>query len=479
MVRSILKWSAPVVGLFVAVGVAKAAPPGEDPRGPSDPGVRPPEALTAFGEPVAYPDPLRGDDNVTCRAWWDNGAYDGRNGLNSQVLFANEHQVMFEALVADDFVLQFGKCYWIETIEVCMAVFGVDVPEVELRMWDDCSGEPSTEAFGPFVDPWVIDEGEVVGWPGFTKYRFVFKTELFEYGYRRLWISPVGQGQGLYYWLTANEGVIQGVQGKYRATQNGVPKWTDVDALGPNFGICSDFNFRLCGKCCWLLKDNSDYDNEGLPQSALTMGTIFGVRVVDNFQVPPGKDIEVCRIEAWMATNCDPRRAFMEIYNNSCDTPVGNPIVLSEPEYERVWIGDDAAVVQGLPVYRFWFTCPFVVLQGGNDYWLSMAVLGYGTPHEKALWLYKRKSGCSTINITEGQFKSPFFTAFRSFTPVSHPGLAGEPRDFAFRLYSSELEDPIAVRFPNEPVDLYELIIGEQGLDPTFGDPRYGAQWGR
>lgn len=476
MIRSMLKWSAPVLGLLAVVAAAHARPNPNDPRDPGS-SPRPPQALTNFGEAQPIPEPLRVDDGMTaCRAWWDNGSYDGRNGLNSQVLFANEHQVMFEALVADDFLLKFGQCYWIESIEVCMAVFGVDEPVVELRVWDDCNGEPSTPAFDTFVDPWVINEGEVPGWPGFTKYRFVFKTELFEYGYRRLWISPVGQGQGLYYWLTANQGVIQGVQGKYRSAQNGVPKWTDVDALGQNFGICSDFNFRVCGKCCWLLKDNSDFDTVGLPQSALTMGTIFGVRVVDNFQVPPGKDIEVCRIEAWMATNCDPKRAFMEIYNNSCDTPIGNPIVLAHPDYERLWIADSPMTIQGMPVYRFSFTCPPVILQGGYDYWLSMAALGLGTPHEKAIWLYKRKNGCSTINITEGQFKSPFFTMFRSFTPVSHPGLAGEPRDFAFRFYGAELDVPMPIRFPNEPVDLRELILGSTNGGARTGELLHGVQ---
>ncbi|HBS28282.1 MAG TPA: hypothetical protein DEB06_02260 [Phycisphaerales bacterium] len=426
-----------------------------DPR--SDP--RPPQALAQFGAPVETVEEERGGPQTPCRAWWDNGKSDGRNGLNSQVLYAGARgeQIMFESLVADDFFLQFGRCYWIDSIEVVMGVFGVSTPNVTLRVFEDCNGRPGIPVFDPLINPEMINEGPVPGWPGFTRYRFVFNTDLFEYGYRRLWISPVGMGTGLYYWLTANNGVIQGAQAQYRSAQMGAPNWKDVDQLGSNFGICSDFSFRICGKCCWLLKDNADYDTTGLPQATLAMGTVFGTRVVDNFQVPPGDDLVICRVEAWMATNCDPKRAFMEIYNDHCDAPTGYPLVLASPDYEIVRVRGNVLIVQGLPVYRFSFTCPPITLTAGQTYWLSMAALGVGTPFEKALWLFKKKSECH-INISEGQFKSPFFAAFKSFTPVSHPGLAGEPRDFAFRLYGSEGEPDFWTRFPYGPVDLEALI---------------------
>ncbi|HBS29129.1 MAG TPA: hypothetical protein DEB06_06680 [Phycisphaerales bacterium] len=386
------------------------------------------------------------DVPAECRAWWDNGLPDFVSGLNSQELVVPH--ASFQALVADDFFLKFGKCYWIESIELDMAIFGVVDPVVALRIYDDCNGRPAALAWPEFTNPAVTNLGQLGGaLAGFTHYRFRFSIDLFEYGYRRLWVNPVGIGKGLYYWLTSNNGVVQGVQGQYQAAAFGFPSWTDVDQTGTNFGICTDFNFRVCGKCCWLLKDNSDFDTSGLSSIAFANGIIFGSRAVDNFQVPPGKDIEVCRIEAWMATNCDVTRAFMEIYNNDCDSPVKPAsITLTGADVMPLYsvppsegIPGIPLTFDGLPVYKFSFTCPGVVLQGGQNYWLAMATIGVGTPFERATWLFKRKSECH-INITQGQYKNIFLAGFQDFTQVEHPGLAGEPRDFAFRLYAAEPE---------------------------------------
>jgi len=363
--------------------------------------------------------------------FWNNGGV-GDNGLQSQVVDG------FSALVADDFLVKHGQSCWIDHFEVCFAVFGADIPEFSLSIHDDCNGKPGELVRGPFIGVGT-NEGPIPEWPGFSKYRVRFDAALFEAGYRRLWLVPRGLGKGLYYWLTANSPIVQGVQGQYRSAAYGVPDWTDTDDLGPNFEECTDFNFRVCGKCCWLLQDNGDFDSSGLPSLALAGGAVFGSRSVDNFQVPPGEDVEVCRIEAWLATNCDPARAFFEIYKNDCDSPVKPAaITVTGLHAERALDGSQQPLtVGGLPVYRLTATCPGVRLSGGRDYWLAIGAVGVGTPHERAVWLFKRKDGCH-INIIEGQFKNAFQSGFQSFTPVSHPGLAGEPRDFAFRLFVAE-----------------------------------------
>lgn len=399
----------------------------------------PPVSLKAFGPGAPVSIAAASEELGECRVWWDNGNYDGVNGLNSQELMSEHGD--FSALVADDFFLKFGRCYYIESIEVDMAVFGVEVPEVVLRLYNDCNGKPSTQKGDDFIEPVVTNLGDLAGWPGFTHYRFRFVTELFEYGYQRLWLSPIGQGKGLYYWLTSGNGVVQGVQGQYKSPAYGFTDWTDVDSIGddcPDSACavpCTDFNFRLCGKCCWLIKDNTPHDLAGLSSIAFSNGIVFGARAVDNFQIPPGKDVEVCKIEGWLATNCDKSRVFMEIYNNDCDSPVKPAaITITGLKYEAT-----GELFNGIPVYRFYTVCPGVILQGGQNYWLALASIGIGTPHERSHWLYKAKSECH-INITEGQYKNIFLTGFQNFTPVSHPGLAGEPRDFAFRFYTAEPE---------------------------------------
>ncbi len=436
---SLSKCLTSVVGTTVVAAAAFAG--ANDARNPNFP----PMSLSDFGprnQDVQIVDQAAsGPIETECRVWWDNGSYDGVNALNSQEVY-NNGNLIYSAVVADDFFLKFGKCYVIESIEVEVAAFGIPqgIPTVNLRVFDDCNGKPAGPAapFQEYTLPQFTDLGPVAGWPGFNRYRLRWEINLFEYGYRRLWIAPVGQGQGLYYWLTANNGTIQGVQGQYKAPQNGFPNWTDTDDITQDcpsndcWDHCTDFAFRICGKCCWLLKDQSQYDLAGLSSIAFANNVIFGTRAVDNFQIPPGDPLEICRVEAWMATNCG--EAFMEIYENLCDSPTGSPIVLDKPDREAL----PGVFFDGLQVYRYSFTCPGTILAGGRNYWLSMAALGVGTPHERAIWLFRVKSECH-ICITEGQWRS-FFLGFPEFTPVSNPGLAGEPRDFAFRLYVAQPE---------------------------------------
>lgn len=384
-----------------------------------------------------------------CNPWWENGGYDGLNGLNSQELGG------FEALVADDFFLQYGKCYFIDKVILDMAWFPANgaLPLVKLRFYDDCNGKPAGQIWDELTASIEDVAGGVPNWPGAKLLRCTFVVDRFENGYRRVWLSPRGIGGGLYYWLTSGNGVIQGVQGQYRSAAYGFPDWTDVEPTecASCLPYCSDFNFTLCGKKCWLLKDNSNYDLVGLTGIAFANGLVFGHRAVDNFQVPPNKgSLEICRIEAWMATNCDTKRAFMEIYGNLCDTPTGPPIIIRDLKVEQLYENGSPVLLQpgNIPVYKFSTILPGVILPGGQNYWLAMAALGVGTPHERAIWLFKAKSACH-INITEGQWRSDFF-GFPDWTPVSHPDLAGEPRDFAFRIHVSEPKVPESTPPGNE-----------------------------
>ncbi len=412
-------------------------------------GALPPMALSDFG---ADRDIQIAEQNSSpeieyeCRVWWANGRYDGVNGLSSQELY-NNGNLIYSAIVADDFFLKFGQCYVIQAIEVEVAAAFIPAggPNVHLRIYEDCNGKPGAPAAGfeEYSDLQYVNLGAIPGWPNFNRYHIRWEVNLFEYGYRRLWIAPVGQGQGLYYWLTSGAGTVQGAQGQYKAPQNGFPDWTDTDDITQDcptndcWDHCTDFAFRICGKCCWLLKDNSQYDLAGLSSIAFANNVIFGTRAVDDFQIPPGAPLEICRIEAWMATNCG--EAFMEIYDNLCDSPNGLPIALTKPDRETL----TGVFYDGLQVYRYSFTCPGTILSAGRNYWLSMAALGIGSPHERAIWLFRRKDfgqGCH-ICITEGQWRS-LFLGFPEFTPVSNPALAGEPRDFAFRLYVAQPEFP-------------------------------------
>lgn len=394
---------------------------GKPPAAPAAPVTHPPMTLNEIGRaPVAGGEvmPVAFD-----HAWWDNGAPDFRNAQNSQTLGA------FNARVADDFFLKAGNFYYWDKIQLVMAVSaGID-PVVALELYSDCNGKPDS-LITTYTNPIVTPLGPSTTWPGFNLFGFSFENiARFETGYTRYWLSPYGIGQGYYYWITSGNGVVQGVQGQYRSAAYGYPDWTDLDSICC-FPICSDYNFRIIGDVCCLLKDNSDFDLSGLGSLQNPNVIIYSSRSADNFQIPPGECcVEVCRIEAWLATNCNPHHAFGEIYTNNCDAPdallhtLNNPVVINT-----------GLTIAGLPVYRFVFDNPGICLAPGQNYWFSMVALGTGNINERAIFLFKRNVGCH-INITEGQHRN-MFLGFTNFTPVSNPSLAGTPRDFAFRIYT-------------------------------------------
>lgn len=394
---------------------------------------------------------------LECTPIWSNGEVDGISGLASQQTLAE---------TADDLVLEDGGFYQIDQIELVMAVLPNGPVSAQLRIFDDCNGKPAAQlASYPATD--VTSLGTNPNFPGLTFYRFVFgDLGIFEPGGKRLWISPQGPATGLYFWLTSGSGLVQGVQGQYRSPAYGYPNWTDVDALCSTcFGFCTDFNFRVCGKVCWLIHDSGDFSKDGFVSRGFPGLPIYLSNSFDNFQIPPGENASLCRLETWIATNCNPNRIYVELYDNDCDSPSGLPVKLdvNTPGWqppEQVFDDGQPCLVQGLPVYKIVFECPGVELREGRNYWLTVALHWFGSPHERAFWLFGPEGGCGQqmnqstlgggaeyrVDITEGRFRSDFL-GLPDFTPISEilnddsqaVGVGGsneeDQRDFAFRLW--------------------------------------------
>ncbi|MBL0926783.1 MAG: hypothetical protein IBJ11_03910 [Phycisphaerales bacterium] len=387
--------------------------------------------------------------------WWNNGSPDNRLAVQSQDLAS----INFSARVADDYFLEFGKWHYTDSIEVVMGfqanVSQTITPTFKLEMYDDCSGKPNNLLY-TFTDdqtsptaPKVVATalGPSSAFPGLTLYRVQFKNlNLFETGYQRRWISPVGVGQGVYFWISSNNGVIQGVQGQAK-TNSGDPKyrdWTNIADFCCG-GLCTDFNFRISGKICFLLKDNSAYALDGLSSIDFPNLSLASARSVDNFQIPPLEPLEICRIDAWGASNCGD--VFLEIWTNVCNTPgqviatLRNPIV--KPTGERVSTGLNPPN-DTMPVNCYTWILPGVTLAPGQNYWLSLVGNAPNTLFSnRSIFLFKQLGPCS-INITEGQYRNAFF-GFPNFTPVSNSGLAGVARDFAFRVYTNRVTTELSM----------------------------------
>ncbi len=391
---------------------------------------------------------------------WDNGECDVNDagsindaaaGLQSQVWPGAEGEpAIFESYSADDFFIKNGEWWSFEKISVVMAVstnVTMENLDVSLLMWSDCDGCPDVQEYSfPMSEATFIGagSGEIFGDTNF--YEICFDPEvspdyygntcpLFLTGDTRYWISPIGGSNGVYYWVTANNEKIQGSQGKFRSPQLGYPNWIDNDDIDSPKIDCQDMCFKVYARRCCLLRDQGEYDLAGLSSLDFPSSSLFSSRSVDQFQVPPGADQTICRLEAYLATNCLLENTFAEIWNNDCDMPSGTPQRL---DVDKVY--DTGDVFDGMPVYCFVWSNPDVTLREGDNYWLSIVAQGQGVAGERGIFLFKAQDLPCDIYIREGKYKNKFF-GYDDFTPVSDPGLAGVPREFAFRMWTHEVAE--------------------------------------
>ena len=249
--------------------------------------------------------------------WWDNGAPDGLGALQSQTLGT------FNSRVADDYVLSSGRWHMVTGFKVCMFVsLDVATPTAALEIYTDCNGKPGT-IVKTLTDPTYELIATNSPFQGFGLYEFTFRTGQFDLadanGASRIWLAPYGTGTGTYFWASAGNGHVQGVQGQFLAPAFGYPVWTDVAKIVCCFTSCSDFCFKVIGDVCYTIRDQGDYDLAGLPSIQYPNIDLDGARAADNFQIAAAEGIvAVCRAEGYLATNCDPKRVFAEIYADQC-----------------------------------------------------------------------------------------------------------------------------------------------------------------
>jgi len=389
------------------------------------------------------PETANSFDDRSVSTWWDNGPCDDVTALQSQSITVNN--VTKWQLVADDYMLKAGLYYYYDSISFDFYVnSGTLIPNWRLDVYVDCNGKPAAldTTYTVFSS---TNQGPSAQYPGYTKWNVKFTgLNRFEAGHqsdcttsKRYWVSPVGLGSGLYFWRSANNGVIQGAVAMYKNNFVGdpayKPDWTEVFDVCCN-PHCTDFCFVINGHVCCLLADNSKYELTGLGSLQQNIIT-FGTRAADNFQVPPGGCcVDVCRIEAWIATNCAVEKSFLEIYDNDCNCPRANgdpPLyTLVNPEV----FATGATTTDGIPVYRLRWNDPGICLAPGRDYWLSAVARGSGQISDVAYFLFKDHNINCPILISEGKYKNCFLGP-TEFTKVSDPTVFGLQRDFAFRVY--------------------------------------------
>jgi hypothetical protein len=367
---------------------------------------------------------------------WNNGPLDNVTAHQAQQTEIG----FFQA--ADDFMVKAGFYKWVDSVTVCFYISAnIDgimfKPNMGLNIYDDCSGRPAN-LVAAITDPTKITSVLVGPSPyaGFNTWNVTFEVKQFFTGYGRWYVSPYGIANiqdGAYFWASANFGQIQGVQGQLK---NGAEPWMDVQTCDCP-GICTDFCFTIYGHLCCLAKNNVPFDPTGGAKSLQLKGaTIDTARAVDNFQIGPYNRVEVCRLEAWFATNCPLDKIFFEIYGNNCNMP-STKILTYDVEDYPLW-EDTGLTYNGVKIWHLtWPDIDGVTLDPGRDYWLSVVARGTGSILDKAYWMYLTQGACN-INITEGKVKDPYIAGLEDFTFVS-VATGGPPRDFAFKLFTNEV----------------------------------------
>jgi len=409
-------------------------------------------SIEEFGrvdDTVIFATPVDASGGSTSVPWWDNGVCDDITAHLSQAGATDNF------CTADDCFVKPGDYAFTDEVRVIFAVDArynevMNKPSFKLTAFADCDGQPdSGNILYSVTDPDDIFYGLIGPSPfqGFNLWAVSFSVERFA-GAGRVWLCPQGCGEladGFYYWVSANNGLIQGAMAHIR---NNSQPWQDVQECDCP-GICTDMCLTITGHVCCLLKNNMPFSSAGGAKSLQLLGAqIDTARAVDNFQVPPGRLQEVCALEAWMATNCPLDKIFVEIYSNDCNMPDTKICVIdvttdedNDGKADYPIATDTGADYLGCNIYHlFWPEITRVALDPGQDYWISFVAQGTGSILDKAYWMYKQSSA-SGICITEGKVKDPFVLGLEEFTFVS-VATSGPPQDFAFKVYSRESNRP-------------------------------------
>ncbi len=383
--------------------------------------------------------------------WWDNGERDDRLLQASQ---SANGLFPFEVRTADDLLLQKGCWYHLQTVTVVLASYA-ETPVFALEIYEDCDGKPGdlldlTGEIGgsPFDGTPFLDYSSLeiaVGtenFEGLVFYEVTFVVNGFVDGYRRLWVSPYGIGEDQTFWVSANEGLIQGVKAQYKSDD---APWEDIDASCVNCEpLCTDFVFEVDGQVCKVLKDNSNFETvvgpalPGAPNIA-AFGAKYAIAAADDFQVPQGDSLQICKLQVWVAANCI-ELIHGSLYMNECDMPVGDPIDLGPPqEIRNVTTLDGVPAHRGLPVYRVTWAnnSNLPDLQPGRNMWLSMGFHGAVHASNRAYWLFTEQTECEELNINPARYRHPYL-GVPVFTSYEFVFGVLQARDHAFKLWVNE-----------------------------------------
>ncbi|MBX3387130.1 MAG: cadherin-like domain-containing protein [Phycisphaeraceae bacterium] len=418
-----------------------------------------------------------------CECLWDNCVVDEFNGpfdIAGAVSLTNNGQVShmgggvpLGARVADDFVLCEGYAHKITLFRGDMITNTISyLRKAKLEFFEDCDGVPAAEPFASFVTDRVIRTVPNIAPGGYDLVTYEFRlcdACLWLEGGKTYWVSLTGKTDNVNpdksYWVglpgPRGPGDILGLPPK---KADGVPTGTNtwgVFAFGPWVGLeaccigCVNMCFSISGESCKVIWDNGEPDLHPGPVVGGPSGSLGGshlVRSADNFVTGTCKEQEVCLIEGWIWTNCNPPHIFLELYEDDpcvMDDTFNPPIHRQMPGPKRLPIPQftatptcvfplpETVLVDGYTLrgYRVIFADLGWQLLPGQNYWVSIGATGNGSFSGRTYFTAKKVCDpCEHIKI------KPSVT--RRLSPPETGWVSGE-FDLAFRVAVRERSIPI------------------------------------
>ncbi len=378
----------------------------------------------------------------TCECFWDNGEppLDG-TAANGQLSHEGGGAPL-GAKAADDFYLRPGEVHRINGFTGYLLTDSfAPIRRAKVEFYHDCDGKPDGEPFATF------DSGEIVGQTpslnGFDLVTFFFDLcdeSLWLEGGRTYWVSFYGltdnQMTDLSYWAIDESSGPRALAGTPPRKADGIPTGTwGVYEYGPWEPVedccvgCVNLAFKLRGESCKVLWDNGRPDlgaGKGGSHSGANRNKVS--RTADNFITTTCEPAEICLIQAWIWTNCDPLHGFIEIYDNDCKLPYGAPLFAAPPT--NVIATGESALIEGslYQGYCLELEMPGWALEPGKNYWISAGAHSTGNFSTRSYFANAIRpcdSACLQPKITPG--------AKRDTSPTPTPW-AFTLRDYAFRV---------------------------------------------
>lgn len=390
------------------------------------------------------------------------------------------------ARVVDDIYLCPGQLHRVTQFTGMMLTSShASLRRARLEMYEDCNGVPAAEPFltmGPEGHE-ILDA--VPGPDGLTlvTYRFdLCDLCLWLEGGKTYWVGLTGLtdriNQDISYWVAdlRPEAVIVG-KPPFKAEGTIVPPWNGEYEFGAWMPAdecclgCHNMVFCLFGDSCKILWDNGPAavgaGAGGTPSGA---HQAYEARAADDFVTQTCIDHEVCVIDAWVWTDCNPVHGFIEIYQNDpCDSPTPEGPAWRTFEVSKAIETGETTVIGGRS-YRL--VClrvvdPELTLYHGRTYWVSAGVRSTGSfvTNSFFAWASRQCRECDyTVSPGKHRTLRPLLTDWEPTNPA---------RSMAFRIAVRPETDLIPAGTPaggeGQPACIADANFdGSIGVDDIF-----------